>query len=50
MLYMSDRHGVDVRMSREALPEWHEADPPEPWERERAHRIEAATGGVNGHP
>ena len=47
MLYMSERYSVDVRMSREALLEWHQADPPEPWERERARRIEAATGRVN---
>ena len=47
MLYVSERYGVDVRMSREALMQWHEADPPQAWEVERARRIEAATGERN---
>ena len=44
MLYMVDRYGVDVRMSRDELIWWHEADPPHTWETERERRIEAATG------
>lgn len=44
MLYMKDQFGVDVRMSREQLLSWHVLDPPEPWEIERAQRIEAETG------
>lgn len=28
MLYMADRYGVDVRMAREELVAWDEADPP----------------------
>ena len=44
MLYMAERYSVDVQMTREELLGWHESDPPEDWERERAMRIEAATG------
>ena len=33
MLYMEERYGVDVRMPREALLEWHENDLPREWER-----------------
>ena len=44
MLYMVDRYGVDVRMDRETLVAWDEADPPLAWESERARRIEALTG------
>ena len=44
MLYMSEQYGVDVKMTRETLIRWHEADPPENWEIQRAERIEAATG------
>ncbi len=44
MLYMSQRYRADVRMTRETLLDWHEADPPDGWELERAKRIEAATG------
>ena len=44
MLYMAERYGGDVRMSEDALRGWDRADPPEPWEIERARRIEAATG------
>ena len=47
MLYMIDQFGVDVRMSRDQLMSWHELDPPEPWEIERARRIEAVTGRIN---
>ena len=49
MLYIADRYGVAVRMSREALLAWHESDPPAAWEIERAQRIEAATGLDNSH-
>ena len=44
MLYMVERYAVDVQMTREELLGWHDSDPPEVWERERAKRIEAATG------
>ena len=44
MLYMEDQHGARLEMERDVLLAWHEADPPEDWERRRAHRIEAATG------
>ena len=44
MLYMADRYGIDVKMTRDELTAWHEADPPDGWERERARRIETATG------
>ena len=44
MLYMADRYGIDVKMTREELTAWHEMDPPDGWERERARRIEMATG------
>ena len=44
MLYIEDQNGARLRMSREVLLAWHEADPPQDWERRRAHRIEAATG------
>ena len=44
MLYMADRYGIDVKMTRDELIAWHEADPPDGWERERARRIETATG------
>ena len=43
MLYMAQRYAADVQMTREALLAWHEADPPDEWEVERAKRIEAAT-------
>lgn len=44
MLYMSEKYGLDVRMGRDDLIEWHETDPPESWEIERAKRIEKETG------
>ena len=44
MLYMADRYAVDVRMTRDELRGWHQADPPYEWELERARRIEAETG------
>ena len=45
MLYMIDQHGVTIKgMTRDQLLAWHKADPPEDWERRRAHRIEARTG------
>ena len=44
MLYMADRYSVDVRMTRDELRGWHQADPPYEWELERARRIEAETG------
>ena len=44
MLYMAERYGANVRMTQAALRGWDRADPPEPWEVERARRIEAATG------
>ena len=44
MLYMKDQLGARLEMPRDVLLAWHEADPPEDWERRRAHRIEAATG------
>ena len=44
MLYMAERYGADVRMTQDALRAWDRADPPEPWEIERARRIAAATG------
>ena len=44
MLYMADRYGIDVKMTQDELTVWHEADPPDGWERERARRIETATG------
>ena len=47
MLYMTDRYQVDVRVKREELMEWHEVDPPDNWETERARRIDAATGLKN---
>ena len=47
MLYMAKRYGVNVRMPRETLMQWDENDPAEPWERERAERIEASTGQMN---
>ena len=47
MLYMTDRYQVDVRMKREELMRWHEVDPPDHWETERARRIDAATGLKN---
>ena len=47
MLYMADRYGADVRMTQDALRGWDRADPPEPWEVERARRIEEATGLAN---
>ena len=43
MLYMLDRYGVAIRMDREALVAWDEADPPLAWEVERARRIESLT-------
>ena len=49
MLYMAERYGVDVRMDRESLVAWDEADPPLAWEIERAKRIEARTGLHNPH-
>ena len=62
MLYMADKHGARLRMPHYKLLRWHEADPPEEWERRRAHYIEAKTGlrnpyigppyasGVSDHP
>ena len=47
MLYMADRYGVDVRTERHALLNWHDVDPPDVWESERAIRIEAATNLQN---
>ena len=47
MLYMAEQYGVNVRMPAETLLEWHKANPAEPWERERAKRVEAATGRTN---
>ena len=44
MLYMAERYGVNVRMTRDELLGWHRADPPAEWELERERRIEAATG------
>ncbi len=44
MLYMADRYGVDVRMSRADLKAWHEADPAQPWEIKRAAAIAEKTG------
>ena len=36
-------------MGREELLEWHNADPPQEWEKIRAARIEVATGLENPH-
>jgi len=47
MLYMAERYGADVRMTRQELTDWHRADPPDDWEIERARRIEARTGLKN---
>jgi deoxyribonuclease-1 len=47
MLYMAERYEVDVRMTHEELMGWHESDPPDDWETERARRIETATGLQN---
>ena len=49
MLYMAQRYGADVRMTRDALRGWHRANPPGAWEIERARWIEAATGLQNPH-
>ncbi len=49
MLYMSDRHRVDVRMKRDELLNWNESDPVGAWERERERRIEATTGIRNSY-
>ena len=47
MLYMMERHGADVKMSRDELTRWSKEDPPDAWECERARRIHAATGLAN---
>ena len=47
MLYMADQYGMNVRMPRETLVQWGENDPAEPWEKERAQRIEGSTGRMN---
>ena len=47
MLYMAERYGADVRMTRRELTDWHRADPLDDWEVERARRIEARTGLKN---
>lgn len=49
MLYMTERYGADVRMTRDELLVWHRADPPDAWEIERARRIEAAIGLRNSY-
>ena len=49
MLYMADRYGVDVRMGRGELLNWHQSDPVAVWERERESRIEARTGIRNSY-
>ena len=47
MLYMIDTYGISGRMSKSKLLEWHQNDPPEEWEIERAKRIEEQTGFRN---
>ena len=47
MLYMAEQYGVNVRMPDDVLLEWHKGDAVEPWERERAKRIERATARTN---
>ena len=44
MLYTANRCGVDMRIKHQDLLNWHEHDLPASWERERATRIEEATG------
>jgi deoxyribonuclease-1 len=48
-LYMSAEWGMELTADeRELLEAWHEADPPDEWERVRDERIEAVQGNRNG--
>jgi deoxyribonuclease-1 len=47
MLYMVDTYGADVKLPLRTLLDWHEDDPAEEWEVDRAEAIKFHTGLAN---